>query len=94
MIFIPDMDLIAVKHLQDFLKDVGRAVGNGWGHNGWGAEKSLTIETRKDCFGRREEYSKAEGEVIWRIPWAAENVPWNLEITMTYRDEDCLFIQL
>jgi hypothetical protein len=79
---------IAAEDKEEVCEDVAGAMGHAGGYYGGRAEQAGAIEAREDLAGGGEEGGEAEGEEVWRVAGAGEDVAGNLEVAGTDLDED------
>jgi hypothetical protein len=89
-----DVNWITPEKVEDLLECIGRAIRDRRREYGRGAEKALASEAWEKLIGRGKEDSETEREVIRCVSGIREELARNLKITMSYRDEYALFIEL
>ena len=94
VVFVADMDGVATEHVEKVGEDVGGMVGDVcWFDRRW-TEEAVAVEAGEDFARVGKEGGEVEGEVIWLVAWAREDVALDLEVSTANLDEDFGFEEL
>lgn len=79
--------------MQNVVKDISRAAWHCWGHNGWGPDQAIPLQSREDFVWRRKEDSEAQGEEIRAVSRSLEDVTRDVEFPMADGHEYTLLVE-
>ena len=94
VVFVSNVEGISTEHVEEIREDVSGVVGDVCRFDGGRAKETVAVETGEDFAGITEEGGKVEGEVVWFVAWACENVSLDLEVSAPNLDEDFGFKEL